>query len=583
METQLTQLWLDRFEYLDIAFQPILNINTGKLYAVEALLRNVEAAGFKSIFSLFDQIYKEGILYPFDIKLRELAFKKFTTIHDYGKIKLFYNLDNRLFEIPNYTQGNTARLLEQFSMSKDHICFEISERHEISSECNLTTVLQHYQDEGYCIAIDDFGIGHSGYKLLYETKPDIIKIDRFFLSNIQDNLKKKILVRNITKLANQFGIKVVAEGVETKEELLICKDIGCNYVQGYLIQKPTCYAHEIHHQYKHITQILESDQRVKEVNSQIVSHIEDIKAFDIKTKTSDVVKYLKKNPEVTIIPIVNSLNEPLGVLQEDALKHFLYSPYGMALLNNEFVEATKLKNLITTCGTADLSSDIATVIELFSNNPESVGILITKNSHYLGFLSARAIITIMNEQNIVYAREQNPLTKLPGNIAIERYLAKLPDEHCMLCYFDLDNFKAYNDNYGFRNGDRVIMLFADILRQNLPSEFFKAHIGGDDFFVAVEFKKKDEERYIGYLKAIIKKFSEDVKGFYKKEDIELGYIVAKDREGNSRCFDLLSVSAAAISVRHKANRNLDIFNHLLSLQKKSAKKDISRLSISSVL
>jgi diguanylate cyclase (GGDEF)-like protein len=292
---------------------------------------------------------------------------------------------------------------------------------------------------------------------------------------------------------------------------------------------------------------------------------------------------LKNNPDVSIIPIVNSLGETLGVLQEEELKYFLYSPYGMALLNNEFAEKTKLKNLMTPCGSADLGSDISTIIELFSNNPESVGILITKNSKYLGFLSARAIITIMNEQNIVYAREQNPLTKLPGNIAIERYLAHLSDENSLLCYFDLDNFKAYNDNYGFRNGDRVIMLFADILRQNLSVEFFKAHIGGDDFFVAVEFCKKDQMKYIEDIKEIIAKFAEDVKAFYTKEDIDRGHIIAKDRDGNTKEFDLLSVSASVVVVKAKTKKDTEDINAILSLQKKCAKKELGKICISTII
>ena len=583
MQTELTQIWLDRLEVLDIAFQPILNINTGKIYAVEALLRNVEDAGFKSIFSLFDKVYKEGMLYLFDIKLREIAFKKFITIESYEKIKLFYNLDNRLFEIENYSHGNTKKLLEKFNIPKDNLCFEISERLEITQECDISTVLKHYQDEGFCIAIDDFGVGHSGYKLLYESTPNVIKIDRFFLSNIENNIKKKLLVRNITNLAIQFGIKVVAEGVETKAELLTCRDIGCHFVQGYLVQRPTLNTNEIEHKYEHIKEILQSDKRAKEFNSQVLSYIDKAKAFDVKTKTSDVVKYLKDNPDISIVPIVNSLGETLGVLQEDELKHFLYSPYGMSLLNNEFTEKTKLKNLLTPCSSADLSSDIATIIELFSNNPESVGILITKNSKYLGFLSARAIITIMNEQNIVYAREQNPLTKLPGNIAIERYLSHLPEENSLLCYFDLDNFKAYNDNYGFRNGDRVIMLFADMLRQTLPAEFFKAHIGGDDFFVAVEFRKKDQTRYIEAIEEIIAKFVENVKAFYKNEDVAAGHISAKDREGNIKEFDLLSVSASVVIVKTKRKKNIEHINAILSDQKKSAKKDVSKICISTLI
>jgi GGDEF domain-containing protein len=189
----------------------------------------------------------------------------------------------------------------------------------------------------------------------------------------------------------------------------------------------------------------------------------------------------------------------------------------------------------------------------------------------------------MNEQNLIFAREQNPLTKLPGNIAIDRYLSNISDEDSIICYYDLDNFKAYNDNYGFRNGDRVIMLFADIIKQSLPNEFFKAHIGGDDFFVAVKFHKKDEMLYVDAIKKCIDKFSEDVKAFYSQEDKERGYIISKDRDGNTKEFDLLSVSASVIVVKSKTRRDLESINQVLSSQKKIAKKDQGKLCISSLL
>ena len=73
MENKLPKKWIDNLKVLDIAFQPILNIHTGKIFAVEALLRNFQEVGFKSIFSLFDQVHKDNILYSFDIKLREKA------------------------------------------------------------------------------------------------------------------------------------------------------------------------------------------------------------------------------------------------------------------------------------------------------------------------------------------------------------------------------------------------------------------------------------------------------------------------------------------------------------------------------
>jgi EAL domain-containing protein (putative c-di-GMP-specific phosphodiesterase class I) len=249
MNIELTQDWKNNLEILDVAFQPIINIQTGKIYGVEALLRNFQDIGFKSIFALFDTVYKEKLLYSFDLKLREKAFKKYKQIENYKNIKLFYNLDNRLLSMENFSHGNTTKILKKLNIKKENICFEISERHEISSESNLKKIFFHYKNKDYSIAIDDFGVGYSGYKLLYDSTPDIIKIDRFFLHSLASNMKKKLMVQNITQLAIQLGIKVIAEGVETREEYLTCKDIGCHFVQGYLIQKPTKNTQKICQEY----------------------------------------------------------------------------------------------------------------------------------------------------------------------------------------------------------------------------------------------------------------------------------------------------------------------------------------------
>lgn len=252
MKNDLPRKWIKKLKLLDIAFQPILNIQTGKIFAVEALLRNYKDVGFDSIFELFDEVYRDNLLYSFDIKLRKKALKKFITIDGYEDIKLFYNLDNRLLDMPNFKHGNTNKLLKHYGVDKHSICFEISERHEIPDCYRMQEVLAHYKKEEFHIAIDDFGVGYSGYKLLYDSKPDIIKIDRFFLTDIQKDVKKKIMTRSITNLAVQLGIKVIAEGVETKEELITCKDIGCHFVQGYFVQKPTLVTKEIYSLYPHI-------------------------------------------------------------------------------------------------------------------------------------------------------------------------------------------------------------------------------------------------------------------------------------------------------------------------------------------
>ena len=586
MKNELSKKWLKILDILDIAFQPILNIHTGKLFAVEALLRNTQDVGFKSIFSLFDSVYKENLLYSFDIALREKALLKFSKIKNFQSIKLFYNLDNRLFEMPNFTTGNTNKILQKLDIKKENICFEISERHEIPSDCNIEKVLDHYKDENFSIAIDDFGVGYSGYKLLYDSTPNYIKVDRFFLQGIENNIKKRLLVRNITHLAIQLGVKVIAEGVETKAEYLTCKEIGCHLIQGYLVQKPTKIIGELQHEYSHIIEIVQNHKREKESISKLETYLEKTQALQINTKMSLVVEYFKKNNTTNVIPIVNSYNEPMGILHESQIKEFLYSPYGISLLLNDGPHKSKLKNLINHCGNTDINSDMSTIIELFSNDPESIGIIITKNSQYYGFLSARAIISIMNEENLILARDQNPLTKLPGNRMIEKYINTSIEEEnqYLLCYFDLDNFKAFNDVYGFRNGDRVIQLFADMLKKHLSMKFFKAHIGGDDFFAAIEFKDKDQDDFTKEIFNLSKKFTENAKEFYAQEDKERGYIRSKDRDGRPKEFPLLSVSSAIlILTKNTKNREIEKINEILSIQKKVAKAEPNHISMSTLL
>ncbi|QOP42408.1 EAL domain-containing protein [Sulfurimonas marina] len=567
-------------ELLDIAFQPIVNIHTGKIYAVEALLRNFRDIGCKSIFEVFDMVYKENLLYGFDLALRRKALKKFSKIKNFENLKLFYNLDNRLFEMHNFAPGNTSEILKDLNIKQETICFEISERHEISDKSGMERTLQHYKNANFCIAIDDFGVGYAGYKLLFDSTPDIIKIDRYFLQNIDKDTKKKQMVKSITHLAIELGIKVIAEGVETAEEYLTCKEIGCNFVQGYFVQKPTVDVNEIQKKYHHVIDIIKEDKRKRKGNN-LLKYLDKIEPLRSKSSMHKVVDYFKENNNTPMVPVINNNNEPVGIFYESQIKDYLYSPYGMSLLLNENKETSKLKNFIAKCPSTDVRSDISTIIELYSKNGDTNGIIITQNAKYLGFLSASDIIKLMHEENLIAARDQNPLTKMPGNRIVEKTIATIScDKKYLFCYFDLDNFKAYNDKYGFRNGDRIIQLFADILHKHLPQEYFKGHIGGDDFFVS----SQDETDGYQQIRNLIEEFENQAKTFYSQEDRERGYIIASDRDGLQKKFELLTVSASLLYVNNvDTSQFSNHINNILSKQKKLAKSDKTKIVASSLL
>ena len=147
--------WNEIIEKLDYAFQPIIYSHTGKICAVEALLRNVQdIPGIGTIDELFDLAFSDEYLYELDLKLREKAINKFAKLEQ-KNLKLFYNLDNRIIYNKNYSQGNTEKILEKYNLSKDTVVFELSEKGTAIEQNALSSMLQRYKESGYKIAIDD--------------------------------------------------------------------------------------------------------------------------------------------------------------------------------------------------------------------------------------------------------------------------------------------------------------------------------------------------------------------------------------------------------------------------------------------
>lgn len=146
-------------------------------------------------------------------------------------------------------------------------------------------------------------------------------------------------------------------------------------------------------------------------------------------------------------------------------------------------------------------------------------------------------------------RWANPLTGLPGNIEIQSKINSriAKGELFSVLYIDLDNFKAYNDVYGFASGDRAIKLTADILKDNITNNRdFVGHIGGDDFIVIAEPEETDR-----IANGVIEDFDKKILDLYNPEHLEKGYIVTIDRLGNEMRFPIMSISIAIVSNEHR--------------------------------
>ncbi len=573
-------------DVLDIAFQPIVDIHSGELFGVEALLRGTDKLGFESIESFFDCLFEANTLYTFDLALREKVIKKFCTIESHQGIKLFYNLDNRLFGMGDFSKGNTSRILKRYGLDHNSMVFELSEHNEIGNIDNFTSLMNHYRHEGFCVAIDDFGIGQSGFKMLYHSTPNIIKIDRFFLSDIDSDPKKKLLARNMVQLSTLMGCRVIAEGVETQAELLVCREIGCHMVQGYFVQRPTCECRELQLQNINISTLTLLEKRKSDNKSDqniIRRRLETLKPVCINDPMELVVELFKVDQELSLIPVIDGQGVPVGIVHEHRLKGIIYSQFGRSLIQNNSSNFSVLENYVEQIPIVDVTMSLETIVELYSLSANAPGVLVIESSKYIGYLSARVMIEAVHERHLIRARDQNPLSRLPGNFMINEHIAHSFDseQKSVFCYFDFDHFKPFNDHYGFRNGDRVIVLFAELMHKIFLNQYFVGHIGGDDFFAGTVIKSEEMyDEFCTSVRKLIHQFSEDVRDFYSVEDRERGGIIAQDRDGNIREFDLLNVSAVIVyrslgSSIHSGEQLQKIF----AIEKKNAKHSPDHLRL----
>jgi diguanylate cyclase (GGDEF)-like protein len=192
--------------------------------------------------------------------------------------------------------------------------------------------------------------------------------------------------------------------------------------------------------------------------------------------------------------------------------------------------------------------------------------------------AARIRATIRrNLQNL----DSNPLTHLPGNNKIQEMITKCmrSGDKFAVAYTDLDNFKAYNDNYGFKKGDEVILYTAQLLRNTINSQGrsndFLGHIGGDDFVIisTPEIIKKIGEE-------IIKRMDQGIGQYYNQEDRDRGFIVTKDRQGIEQKFPIVSISIAVVNnLRHTFTNIGEIIKIVTELKKFAKQKEGSCLVI----
>lgn len=227
-----------------VVFQPIVHLNSGKIFGYEGLTRGPEQSSFHSPIRLFEFAEMYGTLYTLEKIAREKALNLSDSLLKNNE-KLFININSQVIHDPDFTPGHTVSLLAQYGLSPSDVVFEITERNAIQDFSAFCEVLNHYRDQGFEIAVDDAGAGYSSLQAITEIQPDYIKVDRSLISGIHENDIKAHILEAFATFTKKMNSKIIAEGIETTEELQKVIQLGIDYGQGYLLSRPNYPVHPI--------------------------------------------------------------------------------------------------------------------------------------------------------------------------------------------------------------------------------------------------------------------------------------------------------------------------------------------------
>lgn len=530
-------------------FQPIISLRDASIFGHEALSRGPENSAFKNPELLFNCAIKYNKLWELELLCRT---KSLEALHDYNnhnqnilETKLFLNVNPSIIHDIKFKQGFTKKYLSKFSIQPDSIIFEITEKGTVDNVDDFKKTVQNYKEQNYKIAIDDAGAGLSGLNMISTIRPHYIKLDINLIRDIDKDLTKQALIRSMVEFANLSDTMLIAEGIETKEELLKLIDFGVNYGQGYFIQKPNPNILPVRAE---IQEIIKESNNKK--NHMLANKVSDVYIRNITTRQrtlnpnieiSKVQDMMNQDPTLPGFCIIED-NELLGVITRNRLYSLLGSQYGYSLYSKKAISTI----LSTEFLKVDFHNPIDKVAGIaMQRDPNELYdfVTITKDDKYYGIVTVKDLLENAIKIEVNYAKHLNPISGLPGNLLIEQYIENrlYSQDNFTLLYFDIDNFKAYNDVYGFERGDLVIKTLANIIQDTVPKNEFVGHIGGDDFVSILSFNNVTQVCH-----KIMERFDNCIVNFYDKSDLDRGFIIAKNRNNIEETFPLLSISISGV-------------------------------------
>ncbi len=549
-ETAPSVLNLMREGRLQAHFQPIADLRQARVLAHEALIRPPLDCPWPNPDALFSAARQQGHTIHLELECLRQALSAWR--HSPREGKLFINMSaSALVEALahdgiEWLTGTASAA----GVALSSLVIELTEHEHVTQLQPIQAALAVLRRAGAALALDDFGDGRSSLRLWSELRPEYVKIDKYFVQSVHQKAHKLQTLRALQQLADTFGSELIAEGVEQPEELQVLRDVGIPLAQGYLLGRPQAEVattlNPTSLQVLHQREIAVLPVQRHASNRGLTARSLLLQAPGLPaTATHDEVATLfKDHPELHAVALLDE-NQPVGLISRKAIQDLYLNLYSRDLFGRRpCYQHANLQPLVV-----DVHTPIENLTQVLTSSDQrylSEGFIITEGGRYCGLGTGEHLVRAVTEARIEAARHANPLTFLPGNIPITLHIERLltNGHDFVACYADLNQFKAYNDHYGYWRGDKMIRLQAECLQAACdPQRDFLGHVGGDDFVLLLQSPDWQER-----LQGAVQRFNHEARLLFDEESRQAGGIYAEDRYGVTRFHPCTTLSLGVLHV-----------------------------------
>ncbi|MBQ0926464.1 GGDEF domain-containing protein [Saccharopolyspora endophytica] len=468
------------------AFQPLINIKTGAIVAIEALARPAGA----HVQDLFREAARLRRLTELDVDLAVNAVQA-AAEHE-SLLPLHVNLFGGTVVHDHDRLGLLREKLREVGRREQEITLEIGPPFARIDPDQLLEGIGKLRSEGFQIALDGVGDGDIPLTMIGDMGPATIKLDRGVVQGLPDDPARVAVVESVRHLCEATESQLVAEGVESDRQLNALRRNGVRLVQGNLLapagrRPPTTstvpgVAAEVTDPHSPTVSTLASGPRVTEFLSPATVLSMDVTADKVREVLAD-------HTEISGVVLVDEHNRPRHTIDRNRFLLAVTGPYGHALHAKRPASRLADEPRVVNTGTTAMEA-LSMVTRSDQYRMYDDAIVVDEAGRCLGAVRAGDLIRGMAEMKVEEAAALNPLTRLPGSDAIARDVARriAAGEIFAVSWLDIDGFKAVNDTAGFSAGDDVIRSIGRSLTDAAAAltSVQVGHVGGDDFLLVAD-------------------------------------------------------------------------------------------------